>query len=165
MRSNIKRGPRTPAVQKMHDRALSEKSFDGAAEMSVPQGNPDPFEFSNEPDNFCRIEASFPSHSPMSLGEGDDTRSGAPQVRFDSDPSGVTLFCQTPLAKGEFDSVCPRTAASLSLLLSASHRLRLACSAELAESGRFAPILRQLLARSQGLACEALPQPQEGCGR
>ena len=165
MRSTMKRGPRTPAVQKLHSRALSEKHFGGAAEMSVPQVNPDLVGFSNEPDNFCRIETSFPSHSPMSLGEGDDTRSGAPQVRFDSGPSGFTHFFQALLARDEFDSACPRTAEALSQLLAARHRLRLNCLSELAESGRFDPLLRQLLAHLQAPLCAALESGSEGCDR
>lgn len=165
MRNTSKRGPRTRALQKMHGIALPMKPFDGSTEVPVPLPDPGLADVSNEPDNFCRIETSIPSHSRVPKGEGDDTRSDMPLGRFETDPSGVTPYFQALLAKGEFDSVCPSTAASLLLLLSASHRLRLACSAELAESGRFAPILRQLLARSQDLACEALPQPQEGCGR
>ena len=165
MRSTIRRRPRTPAVKKMHGRAFSEKPFGGAAEMPFPRPDPGLAEISNEPDNFCRIETSLPSHSPMSPGEGDDTRSGVPQVRFESGPSGFTHFFQALLARDEFDSACPRTAEALSQLLAARHRLRENCLFDLAESGRFDPLLRQLLAHLRAPLCEALESGSEGCDR
>lgn len=165
MLSNIKRGPRTPAVQRMHGWAWSEKRLDGAIGVTGAPTNPGLAGISAEPDNFCRIGASLPSHSRMSEGEGAVSRPRMPQVWLDSDPSGVTLSCLTLLARDEFDSVCPQTAEAVSQLLEAQRRLRVACSLEVDGSGRFSPTLLQLLAHSQGLVCEALPQPQEGCGR
>ena len=165
MRSTIKRGQRAQAIIKMRGGRLPETPFGGAVERSAPQGIPGLSEAANEPDNFCRIEACAPLQSRMPLGEGDATRPGMSQAQLESDPSGVNQFFQALLATGEFDSACPRTAEALSQLRAVRHLLRVSCSSELAESGRFDPLLRQLLAHLQAPLCEALESGSEGCDR
>ena len=165
MRSTVRLGPRTPAIQKMHVQARTKKALADTCDWPVLGAGFISAERSIEADNFCRIDTGTKSHSRTSEEEAEPAQPERFPAGADSDLAEVTQFFQTLLARDEFDSVCPRTAGALSQLLAARHRLRVNCSSELAESGRFDPLLRQLLAHLQAPLCEALESGSEGCDR